>query len=194
MFYSFIFQIVSSVYSIHFLNICHFDLHGGNYLISNVICDDNYWLYTINNNKFYIPNYGYILKIWDFGRSMILNVDKLNDIIAQIIHQAKRFFKDHFENNPNLEKKIYDKLNSDNIKIILIAFDLWRIISYLYCKIKKNDYYSIKFKKTLKLLSNIKKDCENNWIHLLLTDKKINNTKDTFINYILNKYFKKFRF
>ena len=75
MLYSFMFQILCGIYSIHKLcNICHFDLHGGNILISNIE-QNGYWLYNINNNDYYIPNYGYILKIWDFGRSMILYTD-----------------------------------------------------------------------------------------------------------------------
>ena len=193
MFYSFIFQIISAIYSIHkFLNICHFDLHGGNFLISN-IKPDRYWLYTINNESFYIPNFGYILKIWDFGRSMILNIDDFSEIVNQIIHQCKRFYKDSFIQNTKLEKKIIDKLNPNNIKIILLAFDIWRIISYLFCKFKKDEYYLIKFKKTIKLLSSIKKDCEKNWVVLLLTNKEINNSPDIFINYILNKYFSKYK-
>ena len=97
MFHSFIFQILSGIYSIHKLcNICHFDLHGGNILISNIEAN-GYWLYSINNNDYYIPNYGYILKIWDFGRSMILNTDDFIDICSQIIHQCKRFYKEHFK-------------------------------------------------------------------------------------------------
>jgi len=107
MFHSFIFQILSGIYSIHKLcNICHFDLHGGNILISNIE-SNGYWLYSINNNDYYIPNYGYILKIWDFGRSMILHTDDFIDICSQIIHQCKRFYKEPFSKNPKLEKKIF---------------------------------------------------------------------------------------
>ena len=96
MFHSFIFQILSGIYSIHKIcNICHFDLHGGNILISNIL-SNGYWLYSINNNDYYIPNYGYILKIWDFGRSMILYTDDFVDICSQIIHQCKRFYKERF--------------------------------------------------------------------------------------------------
>ena len=192
MLYSFIFQIISGIYSIHKLcNICHFDLHGGNILISNIE-QNGYWLYNINNTDYYIPNYGYILKIWDFGRSMILGGDFFEDIVDQIIHQCKRFFKEPFNKYPKLDAKISKKLNKTNIKIILFAFDIWRIISYLYSKIKKDNYLSIKFKKTLDLLVKIKKDCENNWVYLLLNTDEISNTPDIFVNYLLNKYFNEF--
>lgn len=192
MLYSFIFQIICGTYSIHKLcNICHFDLHGGNILISNIE-QNGYWLYNINNNDYYIPNYGYILKIWDFGRSMILGGDNFEDIVDQIIHQCKRFFKEPFSKFPKLELKIKKKLNKNNIKIILFAFDIWRIISYLYSKIRKDNYLSIKFKKSLDLLIKIKKDCENNWVYLLINGDEISNTPDIFTNYLLNKYFKDF--
>ena len=75
----------------------------------------------------------------------------------------------------------------------MIAFDIWRIVSYLFCKFKKEEYYTLKFKKTLKLLTSIKKDCEKNWVQVLITDKDINNTPDMFVNYILNKYFSKYK-
>ena len=189
MFHSFIFQILSGIYSIHKIcNICHFDLHGGNILISNIE-SNGYWLYSINNNDYYIPNYGYILKVWDFGRSMILYTDDFVDICSQIIHQCKRFYKEPFKKNPKLEKKIFKKLNKTNIKIILFAFDIWRIISYLYSKFKKDNYLSIKFKTTLELLANIKKDCENNWVHLLFNANEISNTPEIFMKYLLDKYF-----
>jgi len=192
MFHSFIFQIIAGVYSIHKISrICHFDLHGGNILISNIEAN-GYWLYNINNNDYYIPNHGFILKIWDFGRSMIINTDDFTDICNQIIHQCKRFYKDAFKKNPKLEKKIYKKLNKTNICIILFAFDLWRIISYLYSKFKKDSYLSLRFKNTLQLLVNIKKDCENNWVHLLFNASEISNTPEMFVNYLLNKYFTKY--
>ena len=192
MFHSFIFQIISGVYSIHKIcNICHFDLHGGNILISNIEAN-GYWLYSINNSEYYIPNYGYILKVWDFGRSMIIDTDDFVDICSQIIHQCKRFYKEPFKKNPKLEKKIFKKLNKTNIKIILFAFDLWRIISYLFSKFKKDNYLSLKFKSTLELLINIKKDCENNWVQLLFNVNEISNTPEIFMNYLLNKYFSEY--
>tara|TARA_Y100000816_G_C26100276_1_gene582921 strand:- start:1347 stop:2612 length:1266 start_codon:yes stop_codon:yes gene_type:complete len=192
MLYSFIFQIICGTYSIHKLcNICHFDLHGGNILIS-VIEQNGYWLYNINNNDYYIPNYGYILKIWDFGRSMIISNDAFEDIVAQIIHQCKRFFKETFKKYVKIESKIIKRLNKSNIKIILFAFDVWRIISYLYSKIKKDNYLSIKFSKSLDLLVKIKKDCENNWVSLLINNDEISNTPEIFMNYLLTKYFSEF--
>ena len=192
MFYSFVFQIVSGIYGIHKLcNICHFDLHGGNILISNIEAN-GFWLYNINNNDYFIPNTGYILKIWDFGRSMIINQDKFSDIKNQIIHQTKRFFKEPFEKNKKLEKKIFKKIDKNNIKIILFAFDIWRIISYLYSKIKKDNYLEVKYVKTIKLLSSIKKDCENNWVLALINNSEISNTPEIFMNYLLNKYFNQY--
>ena len=142
-------------------------------------------------DKFFFK-FRHILKIWDFGRSMILHTDDFIDICSQIIHQCKRFYKEPFKKNPKLEKKIFKKLNKTNIKIILFAFDIWRIVSYLYSKFKKDNYLSIKFKITLELLANIKKDCENNWVHLLFNANEISNTPEIFMKYLLDKYFNNF--
>ena len=123
---------------------------------------------------------------------MILYTDDFIDICSQIIHQCKRFYKEPFSKNPKLEKKIFKKLNKTNIKIILFAFDLWRIISYLFSKFKKDSYLSLKFKTTLDLLINIKKDCENNWVHLMFNSNEISNTPEIFMTYLLNKYFNEY--
>ena len=193
MFNSFIFQILAGVFAIHKISkICHLDLHGGNILISNIE-KNGYWLYNINGEDFYIQNSGYILKVWDFGRSMIICKDELHNLKLQIIHQAKRFFKEPFKNNSKLEKRIYKRLNMGNIGIILFSFDVWRIISYLYSKLKKDNYLSFKFKNTLNILTNIKNDSENNWIKLLVQTGEISNNIDIFMNYLLNKYFNTYK-
>jgi hypothetical protein len=123
---------------------------------------------------------------------MILYKDDFEDICSQIIHQCKRFYKEPFNKNPKLDKKIFKKLNKTNIRIILFAFDIWRIISYLYSKFKKDSYLSIKFKTTLELLANIKKDCENNWVHLMFNANEISNTPEIFMKYLLDTYFKEY--
>tara|TARA_Y100000996_G_scaffold401066_1_gene371646 strand:- start:612 stop:1883 length:1272 start_codon:yes stop_codon:yes gene_type:complete len=189
-FKSFIFQILNGLYCIHKYNIAHFDLHGGNILIS-YIKSGKYWAYNVGNKKYYICNYGYILKLWDFGRSIIINENNLDMLINGILQQVKRFYKNIFKYNKNFVNDVKELLNISNIKIILFAFDLWRIVSYLYSKIKAKEYLSLKFKKTLKLLTNIKKDCEYNWIYPLI-NKQINVSFEKFNSYLLNKYFHKF--
>ena len=96
MFRSFIFQIIAGVCSIYEISTFVILIYTVVILISNIEAN-GYWLYSINSNDYYIPNHGFILKIWDFGRSMIINTDEFSDICNQIIHQCKRFYKDAFK-------------------------------------------------------------------------------------------------
>ncbi len=190
MFISFIFQIINGLYALSKIyKIIHFDCHGGNILVSKVI-SGGIWSYMVNNTIYYIPNHGYILKVWDFGRSLIIGKDSYDKIYESIISQAKRFYKGAFENDKDLEKKIYKYLNKDNIQIICYAFDIWRIISYIYSKLKKEQYLEYKFNDIIKFLNRIKKKTEDNWIIPLLTQEPIYNDIDKFTTFLLNKYFK----
>ena len=190
-FKSFIFQIISGIYTYtKHGNIAHFDLHGGNILISYVQ-PDNYWHYNINNKDYYIYNYGYILKIWDFGRSYIINNDNTNIIITQLKAQMNRFMEQLFVEDPKLKEDMYKILNTENLYLICFCFDLWRIISYILSKIQKNDFLLYKFTETIKLLEKIKQKCIYNWIYALV-NRNINNTIEDFTDYLLNKYFKNY--
>ena len=62
----------------------------------------------------------------------------------------------------------------------------------MFSKFKKDSYLSLKFKTTLELLINIKKDCENNWVHLMFNSNEISNTPEIFMTYLLNKYFNEY--
>jgi hypothetical protein len=189
-FITFIFQIINGIYALSKIyKIIHFDCHGGNILVSKVI-SGGFWSYMVNNTIYYIPNYGYILKVWDFGRSLIIGKDNYDKIYDAIISQAKRFYKSAFENDKDLEKKMYKYLNKDNIQIICYAFDIWRIISYIYSKLKKEQYLEYKFNEIIKLLNRIKKKTEDNWILPLLSQEPIYNDIDKFTSFLLNKYFK----
>ena len=191
MFKNFIFQILSGTYCLAKCNIAHFDLHGGNILIS-IVNPNKYWFYKINNKDYYIYNFGYIMKLWDFGRSIIINEDNLEILKTQLLSQIKRFFKYIFKQDKNFEADIKKLINLQNIRILLFTFDFWRIISYIYSKLKAKDYLYLKFKQTINLLSKIKKDCEQNWIIPLLT-RNICNDSYQFMDYILNKYFYKYQ-
>ena len=190
MFMSFIFQIINGLYAINKIyKIIHFDCHGGNILVSKVI-SGGYWTYQVNNIVYYIPNHGYILKIWDFGRSLIIDKDPYIKLYDNIVLQCKRFFKSAFDNDSELEKKIYKYLSKDNIQLIGYCFDIWRIISYIFSKLKKDSYLDYKFNDIIKLLNRIKKKCEQNWIIPLLSQQPLYNDIDTFNNHLLTKYFK----
>ena len=85
---------------------------------------------------------------------------------------------------------MYKYLNKDNIQIICYAFDIWRIISYIYSKLKKEQYLEYKFNEIIKLLNRIKKKCEDNWIIPLLAQEPMYNDIDKFTTFILQKYFR----
>lgn len=192
MFKSFIFQIISGIYASNkHGNIAHFDLHGNNILISKINPGKN-WSYKINNKIYNICNYGYLLKIWDFGRSYIIGKDSKEVIITQLKSQMIRFMDVLFEEDKKLKTDIYNIITDDNIHLICFCFDLWRIISYIYTKIHKNKYLSYKYTDTLKLLNNIDKICRKNWIYALV-NRNITNTLDQLVDSILNKYFSSYK-
>ena len=49
----------------------HNDFHFGNILIDTSIKEGGSFKYVINNTNFYIPNYGFIPKLWDFEYTMV---------------------------------------------------------------------------------------------------------------------------
>jgi hypothetical protein len=191
-FKSFMFQIISGIYAyIKHGHIAHFDLHGGNVLVSNVK-PDKYWYYIINNQTYYVYNYGYLLKIWDFGRSYLLNKDPKEIIITQLKSQMIRFMEKIFKEDPELKKDMYNIITEENIDLICFCFDLWRITTYILSKLLKNEYLAYKYSDTIKLLKNIQKKCLYNWIGSLV-NRNISNTLDQFINSLLDKYFSSYK-
>jgi hypothetical protein len=192
MFKSFMFQIISGIYSyVKHGNIAHFDLHGNNILISE-ITPDRYWAYKINNKVYYVYNYGYLLKVWDFGRSYIINKDSNEVIITQLKSQMIRFMDKLFEEDPELKTDMYTTITSENIHLICFCFDLWRITTYILTKLYKNEYLSYKYADTIKLLKSIEKICTRNWIYGLV-NRNITNTLDQLVDSILNKYFTSYK-
>lgn len=188
-FKSFIFQIISGIYTyIKYGNIVHFDLHGGNILISK-IKPDKYWVYNINNNIYYLYNYGYILKIWDFGRSYIIGKDSNEIIITQLKSQMIRFMDKIFDEDVKLKTDMYITITNNNIHFICFCFDLWRITSYILSKLNKTELLSYQYSNTIKLLDNIRKKCLYNWIYSLV-NRQITNTLEHFVDSLLHKYFK----
>lgn len=71
--YNAYFQITVAIYALqrHF-NMTHLDLHSDNIIVKRVTMG-GYWEYKINNEKYYVPNYGYIFYINDFGHAWIPN-------------------------------------------------------------------------------------------------------------------------
>ena len=67
--YNCIFQIITSLYFLYKnFQLIHYDLHWGNLLVETH--DSNgYWLYKIEGISYYLPNLGFTVKLWDFGKS-----------------------------------------------------------------------------------------------------------------------------
>lgn len=74
---SLVFQLVYTISIIQkYYRMMHNDFHYGNILIDNSIAAKGYFVYEINNKKYYIKNNGVIPKLWDFEFSMVYS-DKI---------------------------------------------------------------------------------------------------------------------
>jgi hypothetical protein len=51
----------------HFYQMIHHDLHWGNLLV-DYVQPGGYRIYIIDSIKYYVPNVGILLKLWDFGK------------------------------------------------------------------------------------------------------------------------------
>jgi hypothetical protein len=77
-----IFQILIGLYCMHnLLKIQHNDLHSNN-IFYKKINENTVFKYTINNKSYYIPTYGYLFMIGDFGSTSELNKKKNIDNIS----------------------------------------------------------------------------------------------------------------
>jgi serine/threonine protein kinase len=63
---SIVFQLIYTIAVIqHYYRMMHNDFHYGNILIDNTLTPGGYFVYEIQNKRFYLPNTGIIPKIWD---------------------------------------------------------------------------------------------------------------------------------
>ncbi len=70
--YTIFFQIFAGVYAIRkYFNITHNDLHYCNVLYIKLQKDKGYIRYIIDNKKYYVPTFGYLFLIADFGLATI---------------------------------------------------------------------------------------------------------------------------
>jgi hypothetical protein len=74
-----IFQLIYTLAVLqHYYKLMHNDFHYGNILIDNTITPGGYFVYEINNEKYYLPNTGISPKIWDLEFAMSYT-DKIKD-------------------------------------------------------------------------------------------------------------------
>ena len=66
-----LFQIMISIIAIQkFFNMVHTDLHLDNILVQ-IVKPGGYWVYKLNDIKYYLPNLGFAILLHDFGFSLI---------------------------------------------------------------------------------------------------------------------------
>jgi hypothetical protein len=67
-----VFQLIYTIIAMqHHYKLMHNDFHYGNILIDDTIEPSGYFVYEINNKKYYLKNTGIIPKLWDFEFSMV---------------------------------------------------------------------------------------------------------------------------
>lgn len=178
---SLIFQVMHGLAMLNkYYALVHFDLHLGN-ILYNKEQNYDYIHYKIDEIDYYIPAYGAVFTIWDYGRSVLLQSDMENIIKKKILFHMRRHFNVEFEYLIDNIKNNLDK-NPQYYKY-LYSYDTYRFILCLSL-ITKN----MKFNKSLidKLLTISKNDLT---IHLPGSSAK--NFAGAPIN-ILRKYFKEF--
>jgi len=67
--------------------IIHRDLHWGNILI-NLVDPVGYTIYEYSGIKFYVPNVGFYIKIWDFGKVSSLTKFRMSNRDMEFLHNS----------------------------------------------------------------------------------------------------------
>lgn len=119
-------QIYLGLYCLRkYYNIYHNDLHIGNVLYKKIPKKKKYIRYIINNEKYNIPNIGYIMLIWDFGLATIPDVINYNKtvhdwedyvrITSMLLHMNKKdegIDKNQQKMLKNISKQIFNLMES----------------------------------------------------------------------------------
>jgi hypothetical protein len=93
--YNAYFQITSAIYCLQsYFNLTHLDLHSDNILVKRVK-PGGVWKYKINDKNYYVPNYGYIFFINDFGHAWI--PDSLQSWIIRKKYKGKKKIYKNFD-------------------------------------------------------------------------------------------------
>jgi len=138
-----IFQVMAGLAALNKqIHLVQFDLHVGNVLVST-INPGGFYHYKINNKDYYLPNYGYLFKVWDFSRSVLLESDTKDIIIKKVLFHGKRQFGDQF------------KRKTANVIFNIEEGNLGDFMDYLY------SFDTFKFAKTLYTVTRIKQETES---------------------------------
>lgn len=114
-----VFQLIYTIAVIqHYYRMMHNDFHYGNILIDTSVkkVDGQYFVYEIDGQTYYIPNTGFIPKLWDFEFAMVYS-DKVPDFYPNkfIIGNCAYDRKTHITKEPNLEEE--SSLDSDDLNV-----------------------------------------------------------------------------
>jgi len=143
-------QLIFGIASLHSLYIVHADLHAANILVSKTnTMENNVYLYSVGGKNYYIPYFGFLFKLWDFGRSIIVN-NKLvggKDILYDDIYHITYTMYDGSVKHANTIIDNIKKWNLNRTELLnlLSMFDYYKIFNII-------DYlFTEKFKPTNKL-------------------------------------------
>ena len=104
-----VFQLIYTISIIQkYYRMMHNDFHYGNVLIDTSIKPGGYFVYTINDQKYYIRNTGIIPRLWDFEFCMVYS-DKIPE------SYPNKFIVGPYNYDRKLHKTIISKEELDNL-------------------------------------------------------------------------------
>jgi hypothetical protein len=130
-------------------------------------------VYNIEGTTYYIPNYGFQIKIWDFGRCVLLNDDPETKVAHTMVSNIKRFFDENeyldyiSDISDNIHKGL-NKKNNKNFVDLYSAFDVYRITDSVSVKI--NGYRTKEWNMLQTTVDLIVNDTIDDYIVKLGTD------------------------
>lgn len=130
---SLLFQVYAALTALNTLQIVHMDLHMGNVLVTKLNNDKGYYYYKIHGTKYFVPNYGFQFKLWDYGRCVDLANDSKDTVFVNLMKNIKRFFSS--TDYKSKIKYINDNIKFKKFKKILYSFDVYRVTTLIYNKI-----------------------------------------------------------
>lgn len=113
---SMIFQIIAGLYSLRkYYNMRHNDLHSGNILVHKLPQqheDNGVFKYTIDGIDYYVPHYGWLFVIWDFGMASIHDPKTGHGVLNARNENWSKYSKNDFDDLSRISKSLlYDATN-----------------------------------------------------------------------------------
>lgn len=201
--FNILFQVMIGLITIkRYFNMIHADFHTGNILVQK-IKPGGYWIYEVDNKKYYLPNLGFQILLHDFGFAWIPNKLYIKwyyeDYLKELNKHARHFFDISQFVNSLLNDYELPKFFKKQLKTFFPKKDINFNYSKKYyideLKLLKKDDKSTK-KEITKLENFIKKypNIDKNWkgdnitlldkLHFVFNSPKLVKQKD--FNY-LNK-------